>query len=116
MIMPNTTKYFGSTKSDLDHYFGNHAGIAYLWHRELMGLDPKDPDETYDFKREKRQFMRGLRRTLTQRLPVYGGIEHSHLEEIIELATGDWSDAEIIDRLMKRYSELTGTDYVTLIK
>lgn len=92
--------YFGTTASSLDHYFGNYAGMARLFH-----LDKPKPSPDA-FEERKQKFIAGLERAIAQNLPEYGGITQQHLREMMQLAQGDWTDVRTVKALYARYDEL----------
>lgn len=98
----------GTTRSELDHYFGNKVGAAKFYHNAIAaGLEP--PQGGYDFDGCKRDFVEGLRRTVQEGLPVSGDITFDRLRAMAGRAEQlDWSSKAAIEELYRIYGELTG--------
>lgn len=96
-------KYIGTTAVDLDHYFRNEVGAVRMSH--IAG------DRTCNFEDSRRDFIAGLERTLMDHVPESEGVTRTHLQEMVQMAQGDWSNIETIKRLYKRYFEVRGKEY-----
>ena len=92
-----------TTAAELHHYFGNHVGIARWSHVGDTYI--------YNINRCRDAFIAGLEKTLAEELPESAGVTIIHLQEMIKLARGDWSELETIKSLYRYYYNVTGGQF-----
>ena len=97
-------KYIGSTRAELDHQFGNRATQVKL---ALDGVWSTDDLPTM-VEESRAGFIAGLQRAVDEQFPVYDGLTHEKLTEVIELAGKiNWCSKNEFQELMDLLRELT---------
>lgn len=103
--------YFGTTRSELDHYYGNNI----LTLRILFQLKEENPNETInpeDCKKSLTKFADGLRKTLGNlqagSIRLHKSVSEDTVKEFIELAekVEDPSDESEINKIVERYESI----------
>ena len=95
--------YIGSTKSALDHQVGNKITPVKL----VLSGDFEIDDIPTKIAENKTSFIVGLQRAVDEQFPVFGGVTHHDLTNVIELAENtDWSKPKQLKKLTNLCDEL----------
>ncbi|GEM_PF-3483115 len=101
----------GTTALSLDHYFQNIADcfqnvVDNARYRHLNG------STTGEYLQESKvRLTAALETAIKKNLPEDRGVTQQNLQEIIELASGDWSNIDTIRQLYRRYFQIKNREY-----
>ena len=103
MKSPFPEGYIGSTKCELDHRMGNNLGIVRLVAKQV----PQPANFAELAASNKTDFIAGLSRAVEEAFPVFGGVTHHNLTEVVNLANQlDWTDLTQLQQLIDKCGEL----------
>ncbi len=103
---------FRDTREAFDHYFGTYVTPAAGFHElprvrgyssRLVGSSAHDG--SYDvscFGKGKEGFIKSMQEIIKARLPVTKGITYQMLQEMVELAMGDWWNEAAVKKVLER--------------
>lgn len=95
--------YIGSTRAELAHRSVNNLDYVRLVAKKV----PHPADFAEIVASHKAGFIAGLSRAVKESRPVFGGVTHHNLSEVIDLADSlDWTDQDALQQLADKCSEL----------
>lgn len=111
---------FNDTSLSFSHVFGNYVAPASGFH-ELFSVRGYDPnlfsslghENPYSFGQSKEKFIKGLQAIIKSRVPI-DRITYIDLQEMIDIAMGDWWDIATIEKIRRSGEELRTP--VTLVR
>ncbi len=109
-----------NTREAFFQCFGSYVSTALGFHELLRarGYNPKyvseGPFKPSYFSESKEMFITSVQDIMRARLPVSKGVTYQRLQEIIDIAMGDWWNEDVVKQVFKKGEYLRSLENTSL--